>query len=1472
MRRLRVLLAVVLTPWWLFTGLGNVLVVPAGAEAAGVASAGGAPDPAPPDAAAPERCTLKKSPRLADAGEFLTCLSVEASLNRAPAVGETATLTVAVQAEARRDATVVEVDLAEHLQLVEQPSRFADSAIPVAGRTTRRSSGRVDLGAGTTTRFVFRVRAAAEGAGTITARAYGAHDAGSDTIGVTSGATAAASVLAFDMPTSAEAVALPAADDIAAPAASAARWDDPVLGRAPLGPGEVLSPVAGPEPGRSCITTRLAFYTTEGTWKGAMNLVIQAMDKDVGSAADLLATGYADPNGSIELCFANNDEEGSLTQEVYLLYVTANNRWRVQDTPTSGSRYLLSYGATAPFSIADNTTYAAGTVYPPSSSWHRPFRAYDAVNAFWLWRYPPDGGACWDRFDAACRIIRVNWTSTSTDGTYYSFTDKQVHLAAADPDAGHTVVHEAAHAVMFDMYEDAAVPGAGGAHAIKSCYTEGLAWTEGWAEWVPASVYNDPYYRWPDGFFLNLETPTWGSDGWCDGDRSEGRVAGAMIDVSDAATDEPWDTWGEGDPGPWWETTVNHYSPTFRDFWSDRAAQGYSVADGGPRGSLYQSTIDYDFRDPLAAYVERTRPRPLTAASTHDHRYSYNTTAGYWSAVAVRPEVSNVDLRLYDDRAQTTLLATSGSPVNVIDFIAVDSNSGNRALGDYYPKVSLFAGATADHYDVELAHGTATFANGTHALVFGADDVLRIGDHYSNPGTRMYVRVVPAGGQNVDLFVLESNDADATTDIRRRSDAVAVATVAGGGSPEALAYTRSLPGNWSAIVVTQTGGEGTATLYVDESAPVGSVSIDAGAAATTSRSVMLSLSASDAQTGVKGVRVSTDGVLDTEPELAYSPLKSATLPAGDGTKTVLVQFVNNAGQRSAAFSDTILLDTIVAPMSPPDLVAASDTGSSSTDDVTAAATDLGFTGFVEPGSTVILRRDGSDVANGTAPNGTWTLADVGPVPEGLHRYSAAAIDPHGNGASSSELAVYVDGTPPAQKYLYIDDPTVLEPDVGSAMAVFTVSLSQSSAFAVTVEVASAAGSATSGVDFDAVAPTTVTIPAGALSAPVAVPVLGDTRPEPVETFEIRMRTPVGALLADMAGVGRIVSDEGELSAYIGDAYAVEGGAGAGGTVHVPVRLSGAAVEPVTVTVATVNGTALAGSDFTSLPPTVLTFAPGDVVKTISLPLIGDAVVEPNEIFKLKVTGTSGAVSGDSIGALTIINDDGTAGGAPVPSVTIDDASVVEGPSATSNLVMTMRLSRPATLLASVSWYTTAKTATAGVDYTSVSPTVVTFAAGESVKTISVPVVGDTLREPIETFVVRLTSPLRLSIADAAATATILSEEGPLHVYARNAIVVEGNTGTTTLAMPIDLGAPLATGESLSLRVRTSGGTATAGTDYVAVPETAVTFAVGEQRKVVSVSIRGDVTRELKETFDLVVVSSTGVIGDGVGSALILNDD
>jgi VCBS repeat-containing protein len=123
-----------------------------------------------------------------------------------------------------------------------------------------------------------------------------------------------------------------------------------------------------------------------------------------------------------------------------------------------------------------------------------------------------------------------------------------------------------------------------------------------------------------------------------------------------------------------------------------------------------------------------------------------------------------------------------------------------------------------------------------------------------------------------------------------------------------------------------------------------------------------------------------------------------------------------AGNTSGASNTFVATIDTAAPAAPsvPDLTAASDTGSSNTDNLTKN-TSPAFTGTTEPFATVILLEGTTSRGTGVADSsGNWTITVNVVLTSGTHSFSARATDVAGNtGATSAALTITIDTTPPA---------------------------------------------------------------------------------------------------------------------------------------------------------------------------------------------------------------------------------------------------------------------------------------------------------------------------------------------------------------------------------------------------------------------------------------------------------------------------
>ena len=349
------------------------------------------------------------------------------------------------------------------------------------------------------------------------------------------------------------------------------------------------------------------------------------------------------------------------------------------------------------------------------------------------------------------------------------------------------------------------------------------------------------------------------------------------------------------------------------------------------------------------------------------------------------------------------------------------------------------------------------------------------------------------------------------------------------------------------------------------------------------------------------------------------------------------------------------------------------------------------------------------------------------------------------------LVVYNATTAAAAPTLSINNVSVTEGNTGTVNAVFTVTLSASSAQTVTVNFATADGTATAGSDYVA-ASGTLTFNPGDTSKTLTVLVNGDTVVEPDETFFVNLSAPTNATIAVSQGVGTILNDDVAVPTLsINNVSVTEGNTGTVNAVFT-VTLSASSAQTVTVNFATADGTATAGSDYVAASGT-LTFNPGDTSKTLTVLVNGDTVVEPDETFFVNLSAPTNATIAVSQGVGTILNDDV----APTPTLSINNVSVTEGNTGTVNAVFTVTLSASSAQTVTVAFATANGTATAGSDYQAVSGTL-TFIAGETSKTITVRVRGDTVVEPDETFFVNLSAPTNATISVGQGLGTILNDD------------------------------------------------------------------------------------------------------------------
>ena len=302
-----------------------------------------------------------------------------------------------------------------------------------------------------------------------------------------------------------------------------------------------------------------------------------------------------------------------------------------------------------------------------------------------------------------------------------------------------------------------------------------------------------------------------------------------------------------------------------------------------------------------------------------------------------------------------------------------------------------------------------------------------------------------------------------------------------------------------------------------------------------------------------------------------------------------------------------------------------------------------------------------------------------------------------------------------------------------------------------------------------------------------------------KTFTINTTTGVATLVSDVgAGFeGLAVSVPGGCASVADLAANVAEGATATFTVSMTPTFG-----PITVTYATTNGTATAGSDYTAANGT-LTFATGETSKSVQVPVTADCATEANETFTLNLSAPTGG------GFIT--KAAGTATISPANCVAMADGAVPEGNSGVNNATFPVSLSGAQATPVTVQYATANGTATAGTDYTAANGTL-TFAANETSKTITIPILGDTQVEASETILVNFTNPTGALVVDNQAVVTITDDDaasGYWEVASDGGIFAfgvpfYGSTGSIRLNRPVVGMAPTPSGNGYWL-VASDGG-------------------------------------------------------------------
>jgi hypothetical protein len=574
------------------------------------------------------------------------------------------------------------------------------------------------------------------------------------------------------------------------------------------------------------------------------------------------------------------------------------------------------------------------------------------------------------------------------------------------------------------------------------------------------------------------------------------------------------------------------------------------------------------------------------------------------------------------------------------------------------------------------------------------------------------------------------------------------------------------------------------------------------------------------------------------------------------------------------------------------------TGGSASLVLTVSKTSIGAAGgvsFATSNGTAIAGTDytaASGALNFAVGAATQTITvpvTTDSTVEGDESFTVTLSNPIGSGASIGTGTATATITNDDSAVITVNTPSIAEGNVGNTPLPFNVSISNPVQGAVSFTYTAANGNNVNPLlnatlaDNDFLAATgSISFASDSIAAlTVNVPIVGDTEVEPSQGLLLNLSalilpptiSPASVTFAG-SGVGTINNDDGAVIS-VRSVAVTEGNAGSGGLLF-SVELSAQSKTPVTVQYATSDVSATAGSDYTANSGTI-TFAPGVISQFLTVGILGETVVEANEVFNLSFSAPVGATLSTPLVTGTINNDDSA-------TLSFNNAAQAEGNAGNLPMNFTATLSNPVQGTVSATVNTSdgnnanplLNATVADNDYIAVSNSPLSF-NGAVTQTVPVQIVGDTDVEPNQGFRVTLSN-LAIPAGIAASAITLgtatgnglINNDDSTALSIAPATLVEGNSGTSIMNLTVSLPAP--NKDPVTVNFATSDGTATAGADYVARTGT-LTFPSNVQSQQVAITINGDAVFENNETFTVTLSTPSGAtISTASAIATITDDD